>query len=65
MGRPVGRPPTGQTPGISIRPPEKLREDFDAEAEAAGRSRSDALIEAMHDWITKKRRERAAAQRSG
>lgn len=56
----MARPATGQTPVTTFRPPSKLRDDFDAEAKAAGRTRSDALIEAMHDWIKKKRRERAA-----
>ncbi|MFF4479482.1 hypothetical protein ACFY1A_21020 [Streptomyces sp. NPDC001520] len=60
----MARPATGQTPVVTFRPPPPLRKDFDAEAETAGRSRSDALIEAMHDWIKKKQRERAAAGES-
>jgi Arc/MetJ-type ribon-helix-helix transcriptional regulator len=54
----MARPATGQTPPISFRPPEKLREEFDAEVKASGRNRSDVLIEAMHDWLRKRRRER-------
>lgn len=53
----MARPRTGQTPPISFRPPQKLREEFDAEVEASGRTRSDVLIEAMHDWLRKRHRE--------
>ncbi len=42
---------------MGFRPPRQLREDFEALAKSEGRSPSDALIEAMHDWIRKKRRE--------
>lgn len=52
----MARPKTGQTPVITFRPPLQVREDFDARAKAAKRSRSDALIEAMHDWIRKQDR---------
>lgn len=61
----MARPATGQTPVITFRPPSPLREEFDIEAKEAGRSRSDALIEAMHDWIKKRHRDRAAAERAG
>lgn len=57
----MARPATGRTPVVTFRPPEQLRQEFDEEAKASGRSRSDALIEAMHDWLRKRRRERAAA----
>lgn len=60
----MARPATGQTPVVTFRPPSPLRDEFDAEAKQAGRSRSDALIEAMHDWIKKRRREQAAAARA-
>lgn len=53
----VGRPRTGQTKVMGFRPPRQLREDFEALARREGRSPSDALIEAMHDWIGKKHRE--------
>ena len=56
----AGRPATGQTPPISFRPPVALREELDALAKAEGRDRSDVLIEAVHDWVRKKRREEAA-----
>jgi hypothetical protein len=52
----MARPVTGQTPVITFRPPPQVREDFDQRAKAAKRSRSDALIEAMHDWIRKQDR---------
>lgn len=54
----MARPATGQTPVVTFRPPQQLRDEFDEEAKAAGRTRSDALIEAMHDWLRKRRRER-------
>ncbi|GFE19999.1 ribbon-helix-helix protein, CopG family [Streptomyces nigrescens] len=55
----AGRPATGQTPPISFRPPVALREELDELAKALGRDRSDVLIEAVHDWVKKRRRERA------
>lgn len=59
----MARPATGQTPPISFRPPQQLLKDFDATIEE-GRSRSDVLIELMHDRVAKKERERAAAERA-
>ncbi|MFI0742667.1 hypothetical protein ACH4PU_31990 [Streptomyces sp. NPDC021100] len=56
----MGRPATGQTKVMGFRPPKALREEFEALAEAEGRTPSDALIEAMHDWVDKKRRQRRA-----
>lgn len=53
----AGRPATGQTPPISFRPPVALREELDKLAKELGRDRSDVLIEAVHDWVKKKRRE--------
>ena len=45
----MGRTPTGESPSVSFRPPRPLLDRF--EALLAGRTRSDALIEAMHLWI--------------
>lgn len=53
----MARPKTGQTPPISFRPPKQLLVEFDATIEE-GRTRSDVLIELMHDRINKKRKER-------
>lgn len=53
----MARPATGQTPPISFRPPEQLLKEFDATVEE-GRSRTDVLIELMHDRVAKKQRER-------
>lgn len=53
----MARPATGQTPVMSFRPPKPLRDKLKALAKSEGRSESDALIEAMHDWVTKKERE--------
>ena len=55
----MARPATGQTPPISFRPPKQLLKEFDATIEE-GRSRSDVLIELMHERVTKKQRERPA-----
>lgn len=53
-----GRPPTGETKVMGFRPPAALRAEFEQLAAAEGRKPSDALIEAMHDWVDKKRRQR-------
>lgn len=63
--RVVGRPATGQTKVMGFRPPKPLRDEFEEPATADGRTPSDALIEAMDDWVEKKRRERARAQPGG
>lgn len=54
----MGRPATGQTKVMGFRPPKPLRDEFETLAKAEDRSPSDALVEAMHDWVKKKRRER-------
>lgn len=56
----MGRPATGQTKVMGFRPPKPLRDEFETLAKSEERSPSDALVEAMHDWIVKKRRERGA-----
>jgi hypothetical protein len=56
----MARPATGQTPPISFRPPEQLLKEFDATIEE-GRSRTDVLIELMHERVSKKQRERKSA----
>lgn len=58
----MGRPATGQTKVMGFRPPKPLRDEFEQLASAEERSPSDALIEAMHDWVKKKRRERATEE---
>ena len=58
----MGRPATGQTPVMGFRPPKPLRDELVALAAAEGRTPSDALIEAVHDWIKKKKREQAATR---
>lgn len=57
----MGRPATGQTKVMGFRPPKPLRDEFEELAAAEERTPSDALIEAMHDWVKKKRREHAQA----
>lgn len=56
----MARPATGQTPPVSFRPPQQLLKDFDATIED-GRTRSDVLIELMHDRIDKAQRKRRTA----
>lgn len=53
----MGRPATGQTKIMGFRPPKPLRDRFERLAEAEARTPSDALVEAMHDWVKKKERE--------
>lgn len=53
----AGRPATGQTPVKSFRPPPALWAELEQLAAAEGRKTSDALVEAVHDWVRKKRRE--------
>lgn len=55
-----GRPATGQTPVVTVRIPPDLFAELKRIAEEEGRSVSSLLIEAMHDWVTKKRRDRPA-----
>lgn len=56
----MGRPATGKTKVMGFRPPKPLRDRFEQLAEAEERTPSDALVEAMHDWVKKKERERGA-----
>lgn len=52
----MGRPATGLTKVMGFRPPKALRDEFEKLAASEGRTPSDALIEAMHDWIDKRHR---------
>ncbi|MEE4541019.1 hypothetical protein V2S66_03425 [Streptomyces sp. V4-01] len=58
----MARPATGQTPVKTFRPPEPLWKEVTDIATAEGRKNSDAVIEALHYWVKKKRRERTAAK---
>ena len=57
----VGRPRTGETKVMGFRPPKPLRDEFEQLAAEEGRKPSEALVEAMHDWVRKKRRKREQA----
>lgn len=57
----MGRPATGRTPPISFRPPRQLLKDFDETIEP-GRTRSDVLIELMHERINRTQRKKPAEQ---
>lgn len=56
-----GRPATGQTPVITVRIPPELHAELKRIAKEEGRSVSSLLIEAMHDRVNRKRRERPAS----
>lgn len=56
--RSPGRPATGQKPVKSFRPPEALWAEVEAIANAEGRKHSDVVIEALHDLVRKKRRDK-------
>lgn len=58
----MGRPATGQTKVMGFRPPKPLRDEFEQLAADEERTPSDALVEAMHDWVKRKRREHGATQ---
>lgn len=53
----AGRPATGQTPVKSFRPPPALWAELERIAATEGRKASEALVEAVHDWVRKKSRE--------
>lgn len=53
----VGRPATGQTPVKSFRPPPALWAELERIAAATGRKPSEALVEALSDWVRRKGRE--------
>lgn len=55
----MARPATGQTPGKSFRPPVPLWDEVMEYVEAEGRPYGDVIIEALHDWLKKKQREKA------
>lgn len=57
----MARPATGETKVLGFRPPKPLRDEFEQLARAEDRTPSDALIEAMHDWVKKKRRDKPAS----
>jgi DNA-binding transcriptional regulator YhcF (GntR family) len=47
-----------ESPMLSFRLPAEVREQFDAITQAEGRDRGDALVEAVNDWIRKRRSNR-------
>lgn len=57
----MARPKTGQTPVKTFRPPEPLWEEVMEYAKAEKRPYADVIIEALHDWLRKKSREKPAA----
>lgn len=59
----MGRPATGQTPVKTFRPPTQLWADVMKHVKAEKRPYADVIVEALHDWLKKKDRERAAAER--
>lgn len=59
----MARPATGQTPVKTFRPPIPLWDEVMKHVKAEQRPYADVVIEALHDWLKKKDRERAAAER--
>lgn len=59
----MARPKTGQTPVKTFRPPGPLWDEVMRYVEAEKRPYADVLIEALHDWLRKKDRQRAATER--
>ncbi|MFI9154505.1 hypothetical protein [Streptomyces sp. NPDC053367] len=57
----MARPATGQTPVKTFRPPPALWKDVEEIAAAEGRKNSELIIEALHDLVRKKHRERPAS----
>jgi 5-methylcytosine-specific restriction endonuclease McrBC GTP-binding regulatory subunit McrB len=57
----MARPATGQTPVKTFRPPIPLWEEVMKYVKAEKRPYADVVIEALHDWLKKKDRERPAA----
>lgn len=55
----MARPKTGETPGKTFRPPKPLWDEVMKHATAEQRPYADVIIEALHDWLRKKDRERA------
>jgi len=60
----MARPATGQTPVKTFRPPIPLWNEVMKHVTAEKRPYADVVIEALHDWLKKKERERAAAERA-
>lgn len=59
--RSPGRPKTGQKSVKSFRPPDALWNEFLAVMAKDGRSHSDALIEALRDWVRKQQGDKPAS----
>lgn len=59
----MARPATGQTPVKTFRPPEPLWDEVMKHVKAEKRPYADVIIEALHDWLKKKDRQRAAEER--
>lgn len=60
----MARPKTGQTPVKTFRPPIPLWAQVMKHVEAEQRAYGDVVVEALHDWLRKKDREQAAAERA-
>lgn len=56
------RPATGKTPIRGIRVPDDLWHAAQEEAAAEGRTVTDVVVGDLHRYVTRRRRERAAAE---
>lgn len=59
----MARPKTGETPVKTFRPPKPLWDEVMKHATAEKRPYADVLIEALHDWLRKKDRQRSTSER--
>jgi len=57
----MARPATGETPKHNVRVPKELWDAAKEEAKAEGRTITDVINAALHQYVTRRRRERGAA----
>jgi hypothetical protein len=57
----MARPKTGETPSHNIRVPKELWEAAKTEAKVEGRTITDVILGDLHRYVTRRRRERGAA----
>lgn len=57
----MARPATGKTPLRNVRVPDELWAAAKEEAQLEGRSLADVIVSDLHRYVTRRRRERGAA----
>lgn len=58
----MARPATGETPKHNVRVPKELWDAAMAEAKAEGRTITDVINADLHRYVTRRQRERGAAE---